>query len=132
MTLLQAIALVVRVRDLLPLRSASAQVCASTPEESYDRASPFRGRKSRLRADCCKTSAPPARDARPDRRWLAWSLIQIARERYVLRSAAGWRSPRSAEKTVPPAFHFAREKRQSFVPPRCVAESRRRDPECAE
>src|SRR5437870_13869575 len=109
MTLLQAMALV-RALDSFPLRWPSARAGASTPEESYDRASPFRGRKSRLRADCCKTSAPPARDARPDRRWLAWSLIQIARERYVLRSAAGWRSPRSAEKTVPPAFHFAREK----------------------
>src|SRR2546430_10315643 len=90
MTLLQAIALVVRVRDLLPLRSASAQVCASTLEESSDRASAFGGRKSRLRAYCCNTSARPARGARRDLRWLERSWIRIARGRYVPLNAAGW------------------------------------------
>src|SRR5438034_6872723 len=115
MTLLQAIALVVRVRDLLPLRSASAQVCASTLEESYDRASPFRGRKSRLRADCCNTSARPARGARRDLRWLARSWIRIARGRYVPLNAAGWQSPRSAKRRARRVFPLGLEKRQSFA-----------------
>src|SRR6266481_124509 len=81
-----------RVLDSFPLRWSSAQAAASTPEESYDTASPFRGRIFRPRAGCCNTSERPARDARPDLRLLQRGLIRIARERYVPRSAV--ESPR--------------------------------------
>src|SRR2546423_1022612 len=113
MTLLQAIA-PVRTLDSVLLRWFSARAGANTLEESYDRASPFRGKKSRLRVDCCKTSAPPARDARLSHRRLPWSLSRIARERYARPNAAGWQSRRSARKTAPPAFRRAREKHRWF------------------
>src|SRR5260370_30700086 len=112
-----------RGSDSFPLRWSSAQEAASTPEESYDTASPFRGRKSRHHVDCCKTSALPAIDVRPDPRWLAPSLIRIARERFVPPNAAGWQSARNAGKTVVSAFRRARDRRQSFALPRQAAES---------
>src|SRR6267143_6716 len=67
------------VSDSLQLRSTSAREAASTPEESYDRASLFRGRKSRPRADCCNTTAPRAIDARRDLRSLLQTAIRIVR-----------------------------------------------------
>src|SRR6266851_2121999 len=120
-----------RVSDSFQLRSSSAREAASTPEESYDTASPFRGRKSHLRADCCNTTAPAATGARRDLRSLLQSPIRIARERFALPTAAGWQSPRIAGKTALPASHSARDRRQSFVPPRPAAESPRRGPESA-
>src|SRR5260370_7074673 len=95
------------------------------PEESYDTANPFRGRIFRPRAGCCSTTAPPTRDARQDPRWLLWTLIRIARERYAPPTAAGWQSPRIAGKTAPPAFPPPPAKPQSFLLPPPPPESRR-------
>src|SRR5258707_15759295 len=78
-----------RVLDSFPLRWSSAQAAASTPEESYDTASPFRGRIFRPRAGCCNTSERPARDARPDLRLLRRGLILVVRRRNVSRRGAG-------------------------------------------
>src|SRR5258708_16387769 len=100
------------VSDSLQLRSSSARAAASTPEESYDTASPFRGRKSRPREDCCNTTAPRATGARRDLCLLLRSPIRIARERFAPPSAAGWRFPRSAGRTALPAFRRSRDKRQ--------------------
>src|ERR1700687_5652741 len=86
--------------DSFQLHSSSARVAASTPEESYDTASPFRGRKSRPRADCCNTTAPPAIDARPGPRWLLRARLQNACEKFALPTGAGWQSPRIAGKTA--------------------------------
>src|ERR1700687_135332 len=88
--------------DSFQLHSSSARVAASTPEESYDTASPFRGRKSRPRADCCNTTAPPAIDARPDHRRLLRTPLPNARERFAPRIAAGWEFPPIAGKTGAP------------------------------
>src|SRR5712692_2837866 len=120
MTLLRAV-VPGPVSDYFLLRSCSAREAASTPEESYDTASPFRGRKSRPRADCCNTTAPLAIGARPDPRWLLWTPLQNARERFAPPTAAGWQFPRIAGKTALPASHSARDRRQSFVPPRPAA-----------
>src|SRR5712691_11472534 len=120
-----------RMLDSNQLRWSSAREAASTPEESYDTASLFRGRKSRLRVDCCKTSAPPARGARRDRRWLLRTATQTARERFAPPSQAGWRFPRSAGKTGLPAFRRLRDRRRSFALPRLAGESPRPGPESA-
>src|SRR5258707_13970413 len=98
------------------LHWSSARVAASTPEESYDTASPFRGRKSRLRADCCNTTAPPAIDARPDPRWLLQTPLQNARERFALPTAAGWQSPRIAGKTRSEERRVGKECRSRWSP----------------
>src|SRR5258708_23213310 len=93
-----------RVPDSNRLRCSSAPEAASTPEESYDTASLFRGRKFRLRADCCKTSALSARGARRDRHRYLRLGLRIVHERCVPPSAAGWQFPRSEGKTPPPAL----------------------------
>src|SRR5258708_39653281 len=97
MTLLRAVALG-PLFGSFRLRSSSARAAASTPEESYDTASPFRRRKCRLRTDCCNTTAPQAIDARPDHRRVLRTLIQNGRERFASRTGAGWQSPRIAGK----------------------------------
>src|SRR6266852_4314988 len=84
-----------RVSDSFQLRSASAREAESTPEESYDRASPFRGRKSLPPSDCCNTTAPAARGVRRDPHLLLPTPIRIARERFALPTAAGWQSRRT-------------------------------------
>src|SRR5712691_4791228 len=114
-----------RLPDSNQHRSASARAAASTPEESYDRASPFRGRKSLPPSDCCNTTAPAARVVRRDPHLLLLTPIRIARERFALPTAAGWQSRRSAGKTVPPAFRRARDRRRWFALPRRAAESLR-------
>src|ERR1700674_1160832 len=91
-----------RVSYSFPLRSSSAQEAASTPEESYDTASPFHGRKFRPRAGCCNTTSLPATGARLGPRLLLPAPIRIARERFAPPTAAGWQSPRIAEKMAPP------------------------------
>src|SRR5260370_38541337 len=91
------------VTDSNQLRSSSAREGASMPEESYDMASPFRGRKSRPRADCCNTTPPRATDTRRDLHLLLWTAIRIARERFAPPRAAGGRFPRSAERRALPA-----------------------------
>src|SRR5258708_20749887 len=94
------------VPDSFQLRSSSAREGASTPEESYDMASPFRGRKSLPRADCCNTTAPRAIGARRDLRLLLRSPIRIARERFPPPSAPGCRFPPTAGRTdLPPFLH---------------------------
>src|SRR5206468_1044453 len=55
-----------RVSASFRLGWPSAREVASMPEESYDKASPSHGRKSRLRADCCNTTAPQAISAPQD------------------------------------------------------------------
>src|SRR5215472_13081557 len=52
-----------------PLRGRlqAASASGNTLGESYDRASLYRGKKSRLRADCCSTSAQPATSLLRDR-----------------------------------------------------------------
>src|SRR6266850_5049864 len=62
MTLLRGLLPVPAFR-VLPLRRPSEPGVESRPEESYDRASLFRGRKFRLRADCCSTSGRRATSA---------------------------------------------------------------------
>src|SRR5258708_27955711 len=86
----------------LPLRSLSERGAESRPEESYDKASLFRVRKSRLRGDCCSTSARRATSARRFRRKRKLLCSRGNRERLVRRTAAGWRFPQSARKTARP------------------------------
>src|SRR6266850_5531614 len=88
MTLLQGL-LPVPAFQVLPLRLPSEPGVESRPEESYDRASPFRGRKSRLRADCCSTSAPRATSARRFRRRWKPLCDRDNRGKLVRRTAAG-------------------------------------------
>src|SRR5437868_12264675 len=74
MSLLRAMAPVPAL-DFLPVPFRLVQANANRLEESYDKASLFRERKSRLRAGCCKTSGRPARDPRRDRRLSRLQLI---------------------------------------------------------
>src|SRR5713226_4044544 len=67
MTLLRGLLPALAFRGL-PLRWPSEPGAESRLEESYDKASPFRGRKSRLRGGCCRTSAPPSTSV-PRYRW---------------------------------------------------------------
>src|SRR5260370_21702878 len=77
-----------RVSDSFQLRLSSARVAVSTPEESYDTARPFRGRKSRLRADCCNTTAPPAIGAPQGLHWRCAAAPQQTRPEDVPPHAA--------------------------------------------
>src|SRR5882724_10954844 len=120
-----------RVPDSNRLRWSSAPEAASTLEESYDTASLFRGRKFRLRADCCKTSALSARGARRDRHRYLRLGLRIVHERCVPPSAAGWQFPRSEGKTARPAFRHSRDRRKLFVLPRRAGESPRPGLGCA-
>src|ERR1700693_1621281 len=99
MTLLRCLlpALTFRV---LPLRSFSEPGVESRPEESYDKASPFRGRKSHPRGDCCSTSARRATGAPRYRRKRKLLRSRGNCGRLVRQTAAGWRFPRSAGKTA--------------------------------
>src|SRR5260370_31819498 len=94
-----------RVSDSFQLRLSSARVAVSTPEESYDTASPFRGRKSRLRADCCNTTAPPAIGAPQGLHWRFRGSPQNASEKFVSPHAAGLPFPRNAGKNPRPGLH---------------------------
>src|SRR5919108_2699246 len=109
-------------QPFLPARFPQAQAIVSTPEESYDKASLFRGRKSRRRAACCKTSARRATSVRQDRRCRGLRAIPDNPGRSVLPSAAGWRFLRTAEKTVLPGGRREPRKRQWFAPPQHVEE----------
>src|SRR5260370_11665475 len=84
------------------LHWSSARVAASTPEESYDTASPFRGRKSRLRADCCNTTAPPAIGAPQGLHWRLAGPPQNTPLRYVPPLPADRQIPPIPPKTPPP------------------------------
>src|SRR5437660_7625174 len=130
MTLLRAVEPAL-VSDWFQLRASSAREAASMTEESYDRASLFRGRKSRPRADCCNTTAPPAIGAPQDHRSLLRAPPQNAREKFAPRTAADSPFPRTAGKTAPPVFRRARRRRRSFALPRSAAESPRPGPESA-
>src|SRR2546430_14294830 len=94
-----------RVSASFRLGWPSAREVASMPEESYDKASPSRGRKSRLRADCCNTTAPQAIGAPQDLLQLLRTPLQNARGRFALLTGAGWQSPRIAAKMALPTFH---------------------------
>src|SRR6266699_3673721 len=87
-----------RVSASFRLGWSSAREVASMPEESYDKASPSRGRKSRLRADCCNTTAPQAIGAPQDLLQLLRTPLQNARGRFALLTGADWQSPRIAGK----------------------------------
>src|SRR6266404_1455535 len=130
MTLLRGLLSVPAFRAL-PLRWPSEPGVESRPEESYDRASPFRGRKSHLRADCCSTSAPPSTSV--PRYRLKRKLIRSLgnRERVVRRTAAGWRFPQSARKTARPGGRRGLRIPRSFAPRRHAAKLRHRDLVCA-
>src|SRR6266404_5336452 len=126
MTLLRGLLSVPAFRAL-PLRLPSEPGVESRPEESYDRASPFRGRKSHLRADCCSTSAPEATNARRYRRRRKPLCDRDNRERLVRRTAAGWRFPQSAEKMARPGGRRGLRTPRSFAPRQYVAKLRHRD-----
>ena len=124
MSLLRAMAPVPAL-DFLPVPFRLVQANANRLEESYDKASLFRERKSRLRAGCCKTSGRAARDPRRDRRLSRLQLIPDNHEKFVPRSAAGWRFPQSVEKTARPSGRRARRKLRWFVLPPHAEQSRR-------
>src|SRR5207245_1293229 len=146
MTLLEAIESVPAFCSF-PSRLFSARASANTRGESYDTASPFRGRKSRLRGDCCNTTAPAATDALPNQPAPSFRTPMKPGRRTSLRlsapkaasnpgsflppTAADWPSPRIAEKRARQTFPGARRKRQSPALPHHVAESRCRVPESA-
>src|SRR5205085_712935 len=130
MSLLRAMAPVPAL-DFLPVPFRLVQANANRLEESYDKASLFRERKSRLRAGCCKTSGRAARDPRRDRRLSRLQLIPDNHEKFVPRSAAGWRFPQSVEKTARPSGRRARRKLRWFVLPPHAEQSRRTNLECA-
>src|ERR1700674_3531229 len=117
--------------QVLPQRLPSEPGVESRPEESYDKASPFRGRKSRLRGDCCSTSARRATGAHRYRRGRKLLRDRDNRERLVRRTAAGWRFPQSARKMARPGGRRGLRTLRSFGPRRCAARSEHRELVCA-
>src|ERR1700746_4084887 len=117
------------VEDSSPVRSCWEPAGANRLEESYDKASPFRGRKFRLLAACCKTSARRATSPRKDRHSRESRATLDNRGRFVPRSGAGWRFPRSGEKRGPSGGHHARRKRRWFALRQRAAESPPASPE---
>src|ERR1700719_563048 len=117
-------------------------------------------RKSRRFAGCCKTSAPPATNAHSIRLWPT-AIVQLSAQRPVAQlhsaklsaiagqrpnqpphrdssekfarpSAAGWQSPRMAEKTARKAYRPEHDRPRPPGRPRRVAKSPRPKPECVE
>src|ERR1700758_2926867 len=119
------------VADSVPVRPCWEPAGANRLEESYDKASLFRGRKFRLGAACCKTSARQATSLLKDRHSRDYWGIPDNRGRFVRRSGAGWRFRRSGEKTARPGGRHARRKRRWFVLQRRAAESLPASPESA-
>src|SRR5690242_9277824 len=96
-----------RLPDSFQVRSRAAQAGVSTREESYDKASPFRGRKFRLRVVCCNTTAPPATNPRQGGCLLLLSAIRGSHGKSAPRTAAGWRSRQNAGKKARPTGRHA-------------------------
>src|SRR5258708_11497608 len=117
--------------QVFPLHSSSERGAESRPEESYDRASLFRGRKSHLHGDCCNTNAPPSTSAPRYHRRRKPAAAQGNRGGFARPTAAGWLFPQSAEKTARPSGRRGAGRRQSFVLQQCAAELPHRDLECA-
>src|SRR5258708_27870914 len=102
--------------QVFPLHSSSERGAESRPEESYDRASLFRGRKSHLHGDCCNTNAPPSTSAPRYHRRRKPAAAQGNRGGITRTTAGGWLVTHSAAKTGQGKGRSASDRRRYIVP----------------